>query len=101
MYLEILKQTLDDYLINERSAKPVVIKLTSLLYKTVQFELNAAITLNTDLNITEALFHGVKFDNRTVRLEEGEKLDERFEMNMIVAFKDCKNTRTNDIVDKI
>lgn len=83
MYLEIINDAVVHYLDGNKSKEPIIIKLPSFLYKTVQLELNSICEFNTTVPIEGAGFMSITLQGRTITLERSDTLDPLVEIEIV------------------
>jgi hypothetical protein len=92
MYLDILHRTIGHH-IDEQNAsknkKPIIIKLTPILYESIQGELNTAFKRNTDLPITQVKYTEFMVYDRTITIELNTALDIHFERELVTELAKC------------
>lgn len=83
MYLEILSDTVANYLQNSSKATDSIladgIHLTPRIYEMFHLELNDVIKLNTEVPIEYITADSIKIQGRTVKIVKGSTLDAKFE----------------------
>lgn len=90
MYLEILHKVVCEILTNEgKNKQPIVIELTPSIYDSLQKEVNECCTFKTNVPIMYFTFSALKFYGRTVTINKGDKLNPRFERNLVDVIQDA------------
>lgn len=83
MYLEILSNTIVNYLKENKPLLNFGIVLTHHIYNEVIRELNEVISFKTEIPIQGVIVSSITIHEKVVKLSEGDKLDVKFELELI------------------
>ena len=84
MYLNLLNETVIEYLTNEgNNKKPIEIRLSRFIYNTLILEINDICKFKTEVPIEFINITSIELHSRTIKLTESDEIDPIFEKKIV------------------